>query len=370
MARHDDPVAGCLGALLAPFILLFAFYVLVHSLVALARALVALPGIILAAPAAAAYLLVNGSAQTEQYRLGWLAGAGVAPLFALALVRLACPRTGWLRGGQRGSGTDASRRSGGRSRTRKRPVLTGYLARAGILLAASTTTALVTLLRGHYFQGPDTGPDQDVFGNAGLIATALLVAIGWWDRRPYPVSVETVRAATKQAERTLRRVQAENERVERLARQVEAKLAATLSEADFASLRNLHYESFTCADGAYDYYGSTQTSLRTMEQLLRNVRVTSLWWLGPVGRPVTARARRERAELEAAASTLAGTCGQLSGNVDHALSRVQALNARTNDMKQSIRDDCGVRGQRWYEELEARIEAARDERRSKAWAGR
>jgi hypothetical protein len=228
----------------------------------------------------------------------------------------------------------------------------------------------VTLLRGHYFQGPHTGLDLAVFGNAGIVATVVLIAIGWWDRLPYPVSVETVRAATRDAEQTLRRVRAENERVERLVRQVEAKLAATISVADFDGLRNMHFESFKCADGAYYYYESTRTSQRTIEQLLRNVRITSRWWLAPAGRPMSARARQERAELKAAASTLSGTRGQLSGDVDYALSQVQTLNARTHDLKESIRDDCGERGERWYEDLDARIEAARDERRLAAWAGR
>ena len=50
---------------------------------------------------------------------------------------------------------------------------------------------------------------------------------------------------------------------------------------------------------------------------------------------------------------------RLNAATEHHLALVQRLNARTADIKHTIRDECGPAGQRWFDALEERREAAR-----------
>jgi len=326
--------------------------------------------VILVAPAVAAHIQLENPALFKPYGQQWLEGGAAAPPLALVLIRLASPRTGRLRGRRQDAIDSAHQRAGARPRSRRLAVLTGYLVRTGFLLAVANAIALVILQRGDDHQDPHVIQDGwSVFGIPALAVAVVLLTIHWWDGRPAPVTVETVRAVAQEADRTLRQVRAENRRLSRLAREVEAKLAAARSEVDFNALRNLHHESFRCANGAHAHYTSAKTSMYTMSQTVGRVRGTSHRWLGSTGRPATAQARRKRAELEEAVSDLATTHGQLIVEVERGLDLVRTLNGHTAELKHSIRDDCGERGQRWYEALEERIQDVRSNERRRPQPG-
>lgn len=223
------------------------------------------------------------------------------------------------------------------------------------------------LLRGNNAKGPEASVETlTVLGATVVAAIAVLVTIHLRDRwcppgeRVEPVTVEKVRAAAAQANETLQQVRAENKRVSQLARAIEAQLVEARSETDFASMRNLHYESFGCADRAYEHYRSAGRSLETMSRILIGVRATLTLRIRPLRNSATGRRERpDRAELKAAASTLSESKQQLKVEVQRGRSLVKTLNANTSQLKHSIKDNCGELGQRWYQELEIRIETAR-----------
>ena len=359
MARRDSSAVGCGLFLLLPFLL------------PIAAGLIAVPAFVLAAPAVTAYLQIEAPRQFQPHRAGWLAASAAAPLLALFLVWLASPRTGRLRGRHRDAMDGVPERS-------QQGILGGYLVRAGILLGATTATALAVMVRINLLNLMNSGVHGQadmrrlltVYGSLAVTATVVLLGIRLWDRRPYPVSVETVRAAAQQAQQTLSQVRAENKRVNRLAREVEAKLAAARAETDFVTLRNLHYESFNCADAAHGHYRSAQGSLYTTARILDRVRAAPRRWLPPASPAQAHLARQDRAQLNAAASTLEETRGQLSIEVRRGLDLVQTLNANTAELKHSIRTDCGEAGWLWYDALEQRIETARRNDRRTTRAGR
>ena len=324
----------------------------------------------LVAPALTAYLLMTDPEGFKLQRTELLVGSAAAPLLCLLFVRRASPRTGRLRGSR-------DRLDGEPARQGFMATAVGYLVRAGILLGVTTATAMVVLVRLDLATPNSIVSGQigmreflTLFGDPAIAAIVVLLGIRLWDRRPYPVTIETVRAAADLAHQTLRQVRDDNRRVSRFAEEVAAKLAAARSETHFVTLRTLHFESFGCADVAHVHYRSAQDSLGVMGRILGRVRAAPRRWRPPTNQAQADRARQDRAELKAAASTLAETSGQLTVEVERGLELVQALNANTSELKHSIGSDCGEPGRLWYDALEQRVETARRNDRRTSRAGR
>jgi hypothetical protein len=344
MARRNSSGCGCWLAVLAVLLLPLWGSLLIFTL---------------EAPAITAYLEVTDHARFQAVRSGYLWASAAAPLVAFALTWLVTPRRGRLRGRPESIQGKPQRTVWG--------LAGGYLIRAAILLALTTAVGLATTA--HASVVHQLAFSQHIRMNAVqfaaiflpplIAAFVVLIGIRSWDKRPYPVTVEEVRKAVGQAQRDLRRVQAENQKVSRLANAVAAKLASAKSQTQFVSLRNLHYESFTYADVAHGHYRSTTQSLDTMARVLFRFRKAPRQWRPPVNRAQAIQARQARVELSAAAQTLEQVHRQLDSEVARGLQLVQTLNANTADLKYAIRDNCGKAGRDWFEALEERIEAAR-----------
>jgi len=325
---------------------------------------------LLSAPAIAARIALSGAPALAPHLQEWLWPALGSPLLALVLVRLALARNGRLRG---------------RSTPPVKRWL-GMLKRASALLGVVNITTFVQLTRAGRTDYV-IADGMPVFVITALVGIAVLVAIAVWDRRSEPVTVEEVRAAAAEADRTLRRIRAENERVRQQAEQVQARLtklraqarrtdrpkaqvngkgrgqpvdrSPARSDVDFHALRTFHRESYQCADTAHVAYQSTQASLHTMSSVVSRARLAPQHWLS-AGRA----AKLARAEMRAAASHLTRSYGELRAQVEQGLGMVRTLNANTADLKHEIRDSCGEPGRQWFEALEQRIEEARNERRA------
>lgn len=314
---------------------------------------------LLTAPAVAARIVVSGAPALQPHLREWALMSLAAPLVALGLVRFVVNRGG---------------------RLLRRPWTKRWLGlagRAGILLGVLNVVAFYRLMR-------IDSTEHDVSMSMGascselLVGAAVLVAIGLWDRRPEPVTVEQVRAVAADADRTLRRIRAENDRVRRQADQVQARVAKLRaharkaehrqpprqrakqqpSDVDFHALRVFHRESYQCADTAHLAFRSTQDSLHTLTSMVRRARYTPQHWL-----TFGHQARQARAELRAVLVHLQSSHGQLQTQVEQGLGTVRTLNANTSELKHEIRDSCGHPGREWFEALEQRVEEARAARR-------
>jgi hypothetical protein len=169
------------------------------------------------------------------------------------------------------------------------------------------------------------------------------------ERRPAePVTVEQVREVTEQAERSLSRVRAGNDRLERLLREFEEKLARAQLELGFEGLRQLHRESRGCADQVFRHYDSS-------DRMLSRISRTHQGVLAALRAP-RAPGRRSYASARSRMST---TEGLLRAEVRRGRTMLKSLNQRTEGLKYRIRDECGELGHQWYDELVARRDAAR-----------
>ncbi|TDB74757.1 hypothetical protein [Micromonospora sp. KC723] len=345
MARRSSGCLPVLVLLLAPCLLGYA---------------IGLPVLALAAPALVPYVYLHDPAQFAEHRTLALSTLAAAPVLAFLLVRWASPVGGRLRGNRtRPAPAPAKGRFNPRAR-QPRPVR-GYLGRIVLLLSATSTTALWLLLRSNDARGPQAMQETlTLVGGVAGATVVVLFAIRRWDR-PYiaPVTLTAVRTQARQAEKALRRVRADNVRVERLVAEVSAKLAAAHTQRDFATMRTLHTESYGCADSVYAHYRSVQESLNTMTHTVRRVRMARWQPAGAVVRAVNRGARTEAAQLRVATAGLAATVASLQSETARNRKLVDQLNIRTADVKHRIRDGYGAVGLRWFEDLEARREAAR-----------
>lgn len=307
----------------------------------------------LTAPVIVPYLFTAEPAQFAEHQAGWWGFFGAAPFVALLLVTRSAPKR----------------------RRRRRPPTTRQrwlavrrlLVKAGVLLLVTDLTALILLLNGNVAHGPNAAQQTAVlFGGSGIAAAVTLLALRLWDRwfppgeRVKPVSMAEVQAATVKAEQTLQKVRANNEHVSRLAAAVEQQLQSAKATLGFAGLCELHWESRGCADNAYQYYDMSRDVARGLSGIVVRARATVTMRVRTEVDPVTGRRRRpNRAAMTAAATSLARTRARIGDEVSQGRTMVRNLNLRTADLKYSIRDNCGTRGQRWYEELEARTEARR-----------
>ncbi|TDC42909.1 hypothetical protein E1166_05710 [Micromonospora sp. KC213] len=343
MARRSSGCLPVLVLLLAPCFLGYA---------------IGLPVLALASPALVPYIYLHDPAQFAEHRTIALSTLAAAPVLAFLLVRWASPAGGRLRG-RRTRHAPPKGRFNPRAR-RPNPVL-GYLGRIALLLTATSTTALWLLLRSNDGRGPQAMQETlTLVGGVAGATVVVLFAIRRWDR-PYiaPVTLATVRTQARQAEKALRRVRADNVRVERLVAEVSAKLVDAHTRTDFATLRTLHTESYGCADSVYAHYRSVQETLDTMTHTVRSVRMGRWQPTGAVIRAVSRGARTEAAQMRVATAGLAATVASLNAETARNRKLVDQLNIRTAEVKHRIRDECGAVGLRWFEDLEARREAAR-----------
>ena len=358
MARRDASGAGC--GLLA--LLLCGAPVL--------AVLAVVPLWVLCAPGFALYIRFTGTPAARAQEGAWWGIAAAAPVLALGLVWLASPRRGRLRGRLRRYPEDEYRSApelrAVRSR-RRRALANAYAVRVALLLGSVTATTLVVFARTdvpQLIEREAAGAEALqamlwIYGIPGLVAVAVLSALYLVDRRPYlePITADVVQAAAAHADRLRRQAVADSIRVQRLVDEVDAKIGDARTRIGFIELCDLHYESFGCADSQYAQFTSTQSTTRALSEMLTRAQTCAR--RASSGRGRARRREGGQDDLGAAAEILARALGPLTAEVDGGLTRVRTLNARTTDLKHSIRDTCGRRGQEWYDALQERVAFAR-----------
>lgn len=322
---------------------------------------IGIPLLSLAAPVLVPYLHQQDPEQFAQYRTAWLCILGLAPLTAFLLVHWASPANGRLRASRPRGALKNPKNRVRNPRARRPGRVIGYLNRMTALMAATSVQAYRNLPLNVEARGEQALREfAPLAGGVALAAAVVLIVIRLWDR-PYvpPITVEDVRTQIRQAEKALSRINADNTRLERMVATVDQKLSTAHSRRDFATLKTMHHESYGCADSVHGVYRSVQDSHRVMVRTVRVVHRSAWQPTGMMIRAVHPRSRAEYAQLRADAGGLADRVSRLSAATDRHLALVQRLNARTADIKHTIRDECGPAGERWFDALEERREAAR-----------
>ena len=348
MASRDNS-AGC-GCLLVG--LLFV----VPVAITLAAWLVGAFALAMTAPAMVPYLLAKDPAQFHHNQTEWLVALAFSPVLSYLLATAGSPRRFWAR---TPAADEAETRGDRWARYRRRGLQTI------LLLTATSITGLVMLLRGNVAHGPHAFAQTVHLLGATLVTSVLLPLLFrawdyWYPPLAEAVTVEMVQRAATKADRQRRRVEAEAVRVQQMLERVEGQLYAAQQQSNFGSMRQVHFESFRCADAAHDHYESVRTSARTLSRLEARARASVRPRLVPLRDPGTGQRRRpDRAQMRAATAGLREHRLALDSRAKHGLTDVQALNVRTAVLRDTIRESCGERGRQWYDALEERKQRVR-----------
>ena len=342
MARNNDAGGcGCLiGALLGAGLLL--------SLAAWGIEILA---VVMAAPAIVPYLLLKQPAQFHHDETMWLAALIAAPVVAYLLATAQLPRRAKTKLKISTDLDDAGDPSDRKARRTRRYVQTATL------LAVTTVTGLVMLAHGYTATGKDAFGELVKMVSVVLVPCLLLpIAFRLWDHWSpplgAPVTVEMVRCAERDADKKLKQLRQQNDAVRQMTRQVEECLAQARHQIVFAAMCEQHFTSFKCADLAHENYESTKDSHRFLAGIAARARATAAPRLVPLRDPQTGRrVKPQQTVLKTGAATLTARSQALAAERARGLQFVHTLNVRTGDLRDTIRDTCGRRGERWYDDL-------------------
>lgn len=355
MARNRTSSTGCAPVLLSPLWIGPLFMV----------SWLAAP--VLAAPGEMLYLFSHHPRQFHRESVEWWITLAAAPLLALKLATVSGRRFGPA--GLRDLLAKANWCSDLLTKADRRSIRVRRAGKAAVLLAVMSAISWVVLAHGYRLTGPRTMTYLEILDVwAVLAALAAFAAFRAWDHwyppLGEPVTADTVRAVAARAKRELQQLRSGNAEVERLAREIEEQLSRAWSEVEFASLRNKHYESFSCADIVHGHYLSALSSGRAMSVILLRGRASRMPRPVPLRDPHTGRrSRPDRAGLTAACTDLSEYRHAIAAEAKRSLTSVRTLNQRTATFRDSIRDRCGGPGQRWYSALEDRKRQSRPGRR-------
>ena len=311
--------------------------------------------VVMAAPAIVPYLLLNQPEQFHHDQTLWLAALIAAPLVAFGLATTQLPRRArkWLK---INTDLDYSNQKDRRARRTRSYVETV------LLLTVTTAVGGIMLV---------TGGTPHTFGQllnrVGIVLVPCLllpVAFRVWDHWSpplgEPVTVEMVRQAERDADRKLKQVRQQNDAVRQMTRQVEECLAAARHEISFVAMSGQHFTSFKCANVAHGSYESTKDTHHFLAGMAARAKATAAPRLVPLRDPRTGqRMKPPQVELRASAAALSGRSKTMAAETARGLQFVHTLNLRTGDLRDTIRDTCGQRGQRWYDDLIERRAYAR-----------
>lgn len=185
-----------------------------------------------------------------------------------------------------------------------------------------------------------------------LIAGLALVGAGIW----------IYNELQEQAGAERERWRSKREEVQRSIEWHEAQIRDHLSHAresyDFKVLVDMHFSCMKVADQAYSLLKDARTSLekigeaiaKTKEQrdFLFNKKKTSN------NKTEKDEIQQEIASIQELRSKLFADKDEIKKQKDEFLSKVKDLNSKTHDLKISIRDRTGSKGQEWYARLEMR----------------
>lgn len=181
------------------------------------------------------------------------------------------------------------------------------------------------------------------------------------------VAVAAIASSLSEGEKTARRRwQAKRAEVEKTVEEhrqnIEKHIAKAQKSYDFAFLCDLHYSSHRVGDSAYSLLDDARTSLASISSILDKTTAKR----NELSDQVSASSGEKRRELLAEIRSLREFKDKVledyktvKGQRDGLQSEVGRLNEQTRNLKEAIRDRCGVKGRDWYARLEERTAARR-----------
>ena len=131
-------------------------------------------------------------------------------------------------------------------------------------------------------------------------------------------------------------------------------------QVNFQLLAQMHFQSRQLADAWYSHKRSAESSERLLARSISALERDKANLSGVVARLGGTQRSSAVMELDAtssAISTVRSNLTELSAEVTRGRSALDRHNIETGRLRDHIRDTCGARGRKWYDDLQKRIAA-------------
>ncbi|WIY04999.1 hypothetical protein QRX60_14565 [Amycolatopsis mongoliensis] len=190
---------------------------------------------------------------------------------------------------------------------------------------------------------------------------SVLLAIDLLFRRRRRASAEQAEMATitrqaaeverlrKRSDRAIQVLAADRVVLERKSRELDELRRTTRGEVNFQLLTQRHHTSRKLAD---EWHGHKHQAIGSKRELAAGVRKLENH-LARAAQGST-RLRRHAEQTRATVRALSGGVGQVQQEINRSDTELTRFNQATGKLRDHIRDNCGRRGSRWYEDLQER----------------
>ncbi|MGW3965744.1 hypothetical protein ACWED2_38400 [Amycolatopsis sp. NPDC005003] len=161
--------------------------------------------------------------------------------------------------------------------------------------------------------------------------------------------VAEVERLRKRSAKAVRVLEADRIVLQRKAQELEQLRRTTRGEVNFQLLTQRHHASRLLAD---EWHGHKHQAIGSKRELAAGVRKLERH-LADAARG-TARLRRHAESTRTTVRTLSGGLGQVQQEIDRSDRELTRFNQATGKLRDHIRDSCGRRGTRWYDDLQER----------------
>jgi chromosome segregation ATPase len=170
--------------------------------------------------------------------------------------------------------------------------------------------------------------------------------------------VEAMKPVGIRAEKAVAVLVEDRQLLERKSHQLEELRHTLAGDINFQVLAQQHNESRLLADS---WYAHKDQAIRSQRQLSSgigsfNSHAKKLTQASSISgdSPPRSRFARDIATAQATINHLASIVANLRGEIGRSRTALVLYNGQTGDLRDHIRDNCGPRGRRWYDELQRR----------------
>jgi chromosome segregation ATPase len=170
--------------------------------------------------------------------------------------------------------------------------------------------------------------------------------------------VEALKPVGARASKEMALLAEDRQTLERKARQLEELRRTLQGDVNFQVLTQQHHESRLIADSWHAHKAQATRSRRELSSGIDsfNSHTKKLARTGSASGKGLPRPRftGEIATAQATINHLAGIVANLLGEIERSRAALTLYNAQTGRLRDHIRDNCGPRGRRWYDDMQQR----------------
>jgi hypothetical protein len=155
------------------------------------------------------------------------------------------------------------------------------------------------------------------------------------------------------------------EEIDRHTREIDSHIKQRQAEYNFYEMRKTYRESVASSSAAYELLKSAKTTLNSINKMIASAKKQKLYLESILenakknrDKTLFSKTIQELKDVNVIRRRLFEERDVYQSQRDNLLQKVREINNRTHELKECIRDNCGLLGIEWYQKLQERRLAA------------